>query len=66
MDRERAFAGVLIAAAFLAAAFLAAASDVADLPIAEARWLTRAALVDGLTRQPPECLTMPVEPEARR
>ena len=60
MDRRRALAGVLIAAAFLTAA-----SDAADLPIAEARWLAPGTLIEGLTRQPPECLRMPRDPKAR-
>lgn len=61
MDRRRALAGVLIAAAFLTAA-----SDAADLPIAEARWLAPGARIRSLTHAPPECLRMPADPEVRR
>lgn len=61
MDRRRALAGVLIAAASLTAA-----SDAADLPIAEARWLAPNARIRSLTHEPPECLREPADPEARR
>lgn len=55
MDRGRALARVLIAAA-VPAGFGAAATI---LPLTEARWLAPARLADDLTSEPSECLSLP-------
>jgi hypothetical protein len=63
MDRRRKPARGLIAAAALLAGSAAAAPS---LPIPEARWLSPDALVEGLTREPAECLREPKGVAARR
>jgi hypothetical protein len=63
MDRRRTRARGLIAAAALLTGSAAAAPS---LPIPEARWLAPAALAEGLTRQPAECLRQPDDPARRR
>ncbi len=63
MDRRQARARVLIAATL--PLLLAAAADVPDLPIKEARWLDRASMLDGLTREPLECFDPPEAPKER-
>jgi hypothetical protein len=63
MDRRRARTRGLIAAAALLTGSAAAAPS---LPIPEARWLAPAALGEGLTRQPAECLRQPNGPARRR
>ena len=57
MDRQRALAHFLIGAAL--PLLLSATRDAPALPIAEARWLSREAVMDGLTRQPTECVKLP-------
>jgi hypothetical protein len=64
MDRSRTLARVLTGAALLL--LVPAAADAPVLPISEARWLAPEALLDGLTRQPRECLARPRGEAARR
>jgi hypothetical protein len=64
MDRRRARARQLSVLA--AASLLAAASDAPNVPIREARWLAPASLLEGLSREPPECLVQPRDPAQRR
>src|SRR5687767_5744995 len=64
MDRRRALARFLIGAS--AALLIAGTAKAPVLPIKEARWLTPAALYDGLTREPAECLVQPGDAGQRR
>lgn len=59
MDRQGTVSRFLKGAALLL--FLAASADVAPFPVAEARWLAPGTLLEGLTRQPSECLALPRE-----
>ncbi|MEO6217699.1 MAG: hypothetical protein ABIO86_16845 [Sphingomonas sp.] len=62
MDYDRARQGVLI---FAAAGLLAAAAP-ADPPLRAERWLTPAARLTALTREPAECLARPGSASAAR
>jgi hypothetical protein len=64
MDRHRARAYKLSAIA--GALLLLGAGDAPKVPIREARWLTPAALFEGLSREPVECLVQPHDPAERR
>ena len=61
MDRRRARAYALIATLLAAAA-----SPAPIIPIREARWLAPAARYRALTREPAECLVLPVDGAGRR
>ena len=65
MDRRHPYR-FLIAGSLLATAAIAG-SRAADLPIAEARWIAPGRdVVRALTTERGECLTLPVDPAARR
>lgn len=63
MDRSQARARVLGATALL---LLCGAATPRHLPIREARWLQTPDIVEDLTRQPAECLSLPAGEQARR
>ena len=63
MDRRRALARLLIAAA--AGLLIAGGARAPDLPIREARWLPAGALLEGLSREPAECLVLPSDADER-